>query len=149
VFALTYEHLFASMLEMTNTRSCHTLSLGFQGVSRRQVPPVRREASQEGHRMTISVSSPVRVAVLLTTVALMVVLLLANAVAAFGGGSGGDPVGGAEHLVVTGETLWGIAAEYTPAGEDVRHTVFDIQRANGLEGSVIYPGQVLVIPAGG
>ena len=53
-----------------------------------------------------------------------------------------------EHLVVTGDTLWDIAAVYTPAGEDVRHTVADIRAANGLEDSVIYPGQVLLVPVG-
>jgi LysM repeat protein len=98
--------------------------------------------------MTISVSSPVRAAVLLTTVALVVVLLLANAVAASNGEPSDGPAEGVEYLVVTGDTLWDIAAVYTPSGEDVRDTVFDIRRANGLEGSVILPGQVLQIPVG-
>ena len=98
--------------------------------------------------MTISVSSPIRAAVLLTTVALVVVLLLANAVAASGAGSAAEERGAAEHLVVGGDTLWDIATAHTPPGEDVRHTVLDIQWANGLDGSLIVPGQVLVIPTG-
>lgn len=98
--------------------------------------------------MTISVRSPVRAAVLLTTVAVVVVLLLANAFAADGGVPGDGRGGRVEHLVVSGDTLWDIAAAYTTAGEDVRHVVADIREANGLEGSVIYPGQVLQVPVG-
>jgi nucleoid-associated protein YgaU len=97
--------------------------------------------------MTISVKSPMRAAVLLTTVALGVVLLLANAVLASDGGPGGDPGGRVEHRVVTGDTLWDIAAVYTPAGGDVRRTVYDIRRVNHLESATIVPGQVLQIPA--
>jgi len=98
--------------------------------------------------MTISVKSPVRAAVLLTTVAVVVVLLLANAFAAEGQVAGDGRAERVEHLVVTGDTLWDIAAVHTPAGEDVRHTVADIREANGLAGSVIYPGQVLQVPVG-
>ena len=96
--------------------------------------------------MTISVKSPVRAAVLLTTVAVVVVLLLANAFAAEGDVAGDGRGERVEYLVVTGDTLWEIAVVYTPAGEDVRHTVADIREANGLAGSVIYPGQVLQVP---
>jgi LysM repeat protein len=99
--------------------------------------------------MTISVKSPIRAAVLLTTVALGVVLLLANAVFASDGASGDDPADWVEHQVVTGDTLWDIAAGYTAAGGDVRRTVYDIRRANGLESAAIVPGQVLQIPVGG
>ena len=98
--------------------------------------------------MTISVKSPVRAAVLLTTVAVVVVLLLANAFAADGEFPADAAGGRAEHLVVAGDTLWEIAAAYTPAGEDVRHTVSDIRQANGLSGSIIFPGQVLQVPSG-
>ena len=98
--------------------------------------------------MTISVKGPVRAAVLLTTVAVVVVLLLANAFAAEGSVAGDGGEGRVEHLCVTGDTLCHIAAVYTPAGADVRHTVADIRAANGLADSVIYPGQVLQVPVG-
>jgi len=98
--------------------------------------------------MTISVRSPVRAAVLLTTVAVVVVLLLANAFAADGSAATDVAGGGVEYLVIAGDTLWDIAAAHTASGEDVRHTVADIRRANGLEGSLIYPGQVLQVPSG-
>jgi nucleoid-associated protein YgaU len=96
--------------------------------------------------MTNSAIARVRVAVLLTTVAVVVVLLLANAVGAF---SGGDPSTGTSHAVAAGETLWDIATSHTAAGNDVRRTVFDIQKANGLDGSLIIPGQLLLIPNSG
>lgn len=96
--------------------------------------------------MTISVKSPVRAAVLLTMVAVVAVLLLANALAVDDAVAADGSAGAVQHLVVTGDTLWEIAAAYTPAGEDVRHTVIDIQRANGMRGSLIYPGQVLAVP---
>jgi len=99
--------------------------------------------------MSISVKSPIRVAVLLTTVALGVVLLLANAVAAGHGGPGDDYQGWVEHVVVTGDTLWDIAAGRTPAGDDVRRTVYEIRQANRLDSPSIVPGQVLQVPSGG
>jgi len=98
--------------------------------------------------MTISVKSPIRAAVLLTTVALGVVLLLANAVSAGHGTPGDASDDWVEHLVVTGDTLWDIAVAHTPAGGDVRRTVFDIRQANRLESPTIVPGQVLRVPVG-
>jgi nucleoid-associated protein YgaU len=98
--------------------------------------------------MTISVRSPIRAAVLLTTVALGVVLLLANAVFAGNGEPGGGTAGWVEHRVVTGDTLWDIAADLTSAGGDVRRTVYDIRQANRLESATIVPGQVLLVPEG-
>lgn len=99
--------------------------------------------------MTISVKSPIRAAVLLTTVALGVVLLLANAVFASDGAPGDDSAGWVEHRVVTGDTLWDIAAGCTPEGGDVRRTVYDIRRANDLLSAMLIPGQVLQVPVGG
>ena len=97
--------------------------------------------------MTISVSSQIRAALVLTTAILVAILLLATAVSSalvVGGHEAYD-----EHLVVTGDTLWDIAAAYTPAGEDVRTTIFNIREANDLDTSVIIPGQVLRIPLSG
>ena len=46
--------------------------------------------------------------------------------------------------LVKGDTLWGIAERFLGAGE----RYIQIMRANGLNDSWIYPGQVLVIPNG-
>jgi len=93
--------------------------------------------------MTIRSSTLLRAVVLLTAVAVVFFLLLASGV---GAGNEVRPTG--LHLVVSGDTLWSIAAQQTQAGEDVRTTVFDIKRMNRLEGSVIRPGDQLVVPLG-
>jgi nucleoid-associated protein YgaU len=114
--------------------------------------------------MTISANTPARVAVLLTVIAVALVLLLAGTVAALAGGdTSAVPVPGAvasatvtadggeqaTHLVRSGDTLWDIATAHTEPGDDVRDTLLDIKRANGLSTSMITPGQVLVIPTSG
>jgi LysM repeat protein len=96
--------------------------------------------------MSISVKSPMRAAVLLTTIALGVVLLVANAVSAGHGALGDDSDGWVEHRVVTGDTLWDIASAHTEPGDDVRRTVYEIRQVNGLKSPDIIPGQVLRIP---
>ena len=48
--------------------------------------------------------------------------------------------------VKPGETLWSIAAEYGDPDEDIRNTICDIQKLNGLSGSLIYAGQTLTVP---
>jgi nucleoid-associated protein YgaU len=92
-----------------------------------------------------SLTTPARVVVLFTAIALVLILLLANAVGAAGPD---EPEAFETRLVVGGDTLWDIAGEHTPPGDDVRDTIFDIRRLNDLDGSVIVPGQVLRIPAG-
>ena len=49
-----------------------------------------------------------------------------------------------KYTVVSGDTLWGIAERFLGAGEKY----VQIMSANGLTDSLIYPGQVLVIPSG-
>ena len=98
--------------------------------------------------MTISASTPTRVVVLLTSISLALVLLLAGAVAARAADQPTTPTVTPEvhHTVVVGDTLWDVAALYTDPGKDIRETIHDIKRANGLPDSVIEVGEVLVIP---
>jgi nucleoid-associated protein YgaU len=85
-------------------------------------------------------------------------LALSLAVAAGVGGAalvhgllGGDPAGGL-HLagqdsvvVQPGDTLWSIATSVAGEG-DVRDVVARIRQVNGLDGTVLVPGEVLRLP---
>jgi nucleoid-associated protein YgaU len=48
-------------------------------------------------------------------------------------------------VVQPGDTLWSIAKEVAPGG-DVRKTVYEIRKLNGLSDAMIISGQVLVLP---
>lgn len=93
--------------------------------------------------MTIRTSTLTRAAVLITAVVIFF-LLLASAV-----GAQTAVVETSSHTVRSGETLWGIAATVTSPGGDVRATIVEIKRLNGRTTSLIYPGEVLVVPASG
>lgn len=51
-----------------------------------------------------------------------------------------------EITVVYGDTLWDIAMEISGQNIDVRKTIADIKKANGLITSELYVGQILTIP---
>jgi LysM repeat protein len=99
--------------------------------------------------MTISANTRTRVVVLLTSVAVALALLLAVAVAARAEGptvASVDEITFVTHTVQVGDTLWDIAMVHAPQSSDVRDFVFDLKAVNGLETSIIQPGQVLRIP---
>ena len=50
-----------------------------------------------------------------------------------------------EHVVQPGDSLWSIAVRIAD-GRDPRAVVDAIQRANGLSGGAIVPGQLLRLP---
>ena len=80
---------------------------------------------------------------LLAALVVAVALLVLLGTVAYGGTSGGGP----ERVTVRqGDTLWSIAAAHSQGG-DVRDAVDAIAAANHVEGGVIHPGQVLIIPA--
>lgn len=85
-----------------------------------------------------------RALVIISTTAVALVLLLSSAVQATGAGE--DPADTVDYRVLAGDTLWDIALEHGPGGEDPRAVVHAIQEMNELEGSVIQPGQVLSVP---
>ena len=89
-------------------------------------------------------SARTRALVIISTTAVALVLLLSSAVHATGAGS--LPDASVDYRVRAGDTLWDIARELGPEGEDPRAVVHAIQEMNELAGSVIQPGQVLVIP---
>jgi nucleoid-associated protein YgaU len=99
--------------------------------------------------MASRLTAPSRLLVLLTIIAVMVVLLLASLSLAGGdaalAGDGTPAVAAVDYLVVSGDTLWGIALAHDPGG-DTRATVHAIKQLNGIDGSLIHPGDVLRIP---
>jgi hypothetical protein len=60
-----------------------------------------------------------------------------------GGPSASPPP--ARVVVQSGDTLWTLAREYGPADQDIRAVIGDIRTLNRLDGSLIRPGQVLLI----
>ena len=91
--------------------------------------------------MVRQATTPSRVVVIISTLVVVMVLLLPST------GHADDITATVEHHVVAGDTLWTIADEATPPGEDVRTTIEAIKELNGLADSVIVPGQRLIVPA--
>ncbi len=75
-------------------------------------------------------------------IALMAINLLTHSVNAFNN----QQAHFAEMVVQSNDTLWTIAEEITPDGQDVRNTVYIIRKVNHLNSAVLYPGQRLLIP---
>ena len=61
------------------------------------------------------------------------------------GETSGEPL--LEHYVETGDTLWSIAAEYKPEGRRMDEFVYEIKKLNDLESSLIFAGEILMIPS--
>lgn len=88
-------------------------------------------------------------ALLLAPVGLGIGIGVAQIPAAFADDHAGAPGAVYEqfetHTVLTGESLWGIAAAIA-GSHDVRDVVAEIQRLNGLSGSSLQAGQRLALP---
>lgn len=50
------------------------------------------------------------------------------------------------HIVVSGDTLWGIASANSAAGDDVRDSVIEIAELNRLDSEHLEPGQRILVP---
>jgi nucleoid-associated protein YgaU len=53
---------------------------------------------------------------------------------------------GHQYVVSGGDTLWSIAAQEYGTGVDLRHAVYEIRQANGLQASTVSPGARLTLP---
>jgi hypothetical protein len=106
---------------------------------------VRRPAPAPQPRPTLRITRRGRLAI---TLALTVVL----AALGFAGGSEALARGKAQPVpvravtVLPGDTLWSVADQVTPPGEDVRDVIAEIADLNGLESSAVYAGQQLTVP---
>ncbi len=83
-----------------------------------------------------------RALVLPLALALVFLLLLAQQVQAGPTAPPTEP-----YRVVSGDTLWDLAGDRAEPGEDVRAVVRLIQRINDLDGGLITPGQLILLPA--
>lgn len=54
-----------------------------------------------------------------------------------------------QHVVLSGETMWEIAAQIADPGEDVRDVVHDLVVLNDLPSADLLAGQVIVVPISG
>lgn len=45
-----------------------------------------------------------------------------------------------------GDSIWDIAQDNNPYNEDIRKIVYEIEKANDLEGKYIQPGDVIKVP---
>ena len=113
----------------------------------RTAPP-----APSGRRSAAAAPAPVRLTRrgrwVLTVLLLGAVLALSIV---FGSGSVASPERGhapaTTTVVVTeGASLWSIADDIAAPGE-TREVMYEIEQLNGLESSVLVPGQTLVVPA--
>ena len=49
-------------------------------------------------------------------------------------------------VVTDGDTLWALASSHAPSGRDIRSYIGQIRSANDLAGSILHPGQILILP---
>ncbi|WP_028656616.1 LysM peptidoglycan-binding domain-containing protein [Nocardioides sp. J54] len=128
-----------------------TISIAPHRVSTARVAPAARRGAQPraaAPRGQVRLTRRGRVVVFV--LGFLVVAALAVAVAAGSAATRED--GGAPAVqvvtVAPGETLWDIASGVAAAtGGDVRGAMADIQDLNTLDGSMVYAGQQLRIPA--
>lgn len=80
-----------------------------------------------------------RILVLVITLALIAVPIMVNA----------QDTQESQYITVvvhSGDTLWAIASEYTDSNKDIRETIYNIKKANNMDGGMIVPGQELLVP---
>nr|MDD6336147.1 LysM peptidoglycan-binding domain-containing protein [bacterium] len=89
----------------------------------------------------LRVISPVRFGMFLFVVFVLVSLLVLTVTV-----RAGQQAQGVEVTVQSGDTLWQLARPYCPGRRDARDYIAYVMEVNGLQSTVIYPGQVIMFP---
>jgi nucleoid-associated protein YgaU len=113
-----------------------------RGAALSQRSPARRPPSRSPVRLTA------RGRFLVVVASVVVVLAAVGFATGRPSGAGSDetrPAAQRTVVVQPGDTLWSIAREVAP-DEDVRITVYEIRKLNGLSDAMIASGQVLLLP---
>lgn len=91
------------------------------------------------------IKSKIRFTLFMTIAILMTISITGTLIGANNAESLTKPVY-SEILVQSGDTLWDLAREFGPGGQDVREVVYEICRINDISADSIYPGQTILIP---
>lgn len=88
-----------------------------------------------------------RLTIFLGTVLALIVLAVALGSTTVATDEQGAPVPATTVTVLPGQTLWDIAAEANPQGQDIRTTVADIMRLNSMESAgELQAGSQIAVP---
>ncbi|WP_051681689.1 LysM peptidoglycan-binding domain-containing protein [Cellulomonas sp. HZM] len=96
------------------------------------------------HGLTLTGRGRALLLVMALAMVAVTVLLGGRALAEQPSGTGGL----VEHVVVQGETLWGIASASVAPGESVSTEVRELVRVNHLPSADVMAGQTILVPAG-
>jgi nucleoid-associated protein YgaU len=96
---------------------------------------------RNGRRARVDTNALLRAAVLLTMIVAAFFLVFSSGVEA-----DSAPHSTVLHVVKPGDTLWNLAAQSTPAGDDVRATVDLIRNINDLPSSTVLVGEEIELP---
>ena len=107
--------------------------------------PRRALVAEPPLRLTRRGQAVLRALVVLALVGLMTAAALLMAHRADAADGPAPAVVVQHHVVLPGETLWGIASELAP-GADPRDTITSIVEFNALQSSAVHAGQDLAIP---
>jgi LysM repeat protein len=97
-------------------------------------------------RITTRLTRRGRLVLLAVVLVLGAAALLIGAASVSATTSTGSAPATATIVVQPGQTLWGVAAEVAP-DSDPRVVIASISKLNDLSGSIVSPGQSLVVPA--
>jgi hypothetical protein len=113
----------------------------------------RAERSVSGAHATSARPAPLRLTARGRFVVVALGLLLSIGVSAIAARAVADgPVSSAvevtRHVVLEGETMWGLAEQVAAPGEDVRDVVLELVRLNDLPSAGLMAGQEILLPRG-